>query len=91
MRTLKAATYARPCQILPRIEVRGEKWGQFWQMIQESEGKADVVIVAFPEVLGDNYEELVANLSAIASHGLHLAIVPPEDAGFTVIKRLPGT
>ncbi len=87
----KAVTYARKCKTLPRAEVAVEKFGDFYRMLQESKGKAQLLVVAFPEVLGDTYEELVANLSAIASHGLQLVIVPPEDAGFTVVKRLPGT
>ena len=35
------------------------------------------VIVASPEVLGDNYEELVHNLNRLAEHNLMLQIVPP--------------
>jgi hypothetical protein len=35
------------------------------------------VIVESPQALGDTYEELVANLDALASAELLLSIVPP--------------
>ena len=89
MNGTKAVLFARKCSTLPEVAVTSDKWSRFYQMLQESQGKADAVLVCAPEVLGDTYEELVANLSAMASFGLQLAIVPPEDAGFRVIKRLP--
>jgi hypothetical protein len=91
MNGTKAVLFARKCSTLPEVTMTSDKWSRFYEMLQESQGKADVVLVCAPEVLGDTYEELVANLSAMASFGLHLAIVPPEDAGFRVVKRLPGT
>jgi len=37
---------------------------------------ADIVVVAYPEVLGDNYEELVENLKRLGASGKTLHIVP---------------
>jgi hypothetical protein len=37
-----------------------------------------MVIVSHPEVLGDNYDELVESLNRLASAGLKLCIVPPD-------------
>jgi hypothetical protein len=91
MSRTKAVFFARKCSTLPEVAITSDKWGRFYELLQESQGKADVVLVCAPEVLGDTYEELVANLSAMASVGLRLAIVPPVDAGFRVVKRLPET
>lgn len=88
---MKAIAYARKCVPLPEAAITADKWSRLYKMLQEAQGKADVLVVCVPEVLGDTYEELVANLSAMASFGLRLAIVPREDAGFRVIKRLPKT
>ncbi len=87
----KVVTYARRYSALAVAAIESDKWRALYEGLQKAEGKADVLLVCAPEVLGDTYEELVANLSAMASFGLQLAIVPPEDAGFKVIKRLPGT
>jgi len=38
---------------------------------------ADVLVVAFPEVLGDTYTELVINLGRIAASGKSLGITKP--------------
>ncbi len=91
MSQTKAVFFARKCATLTEVTITSEKWGRFYEVLQEAQGKADALLVCAPEVLGDTYEELVANLSAMASFGLQLAIVPPEDAGFRVVKRLPGT
>ena len=91
MSQTKVVAFIRKCSTLPEVTITSDKWGRFYEMLQEAQGKAGVLLVCTPEVLGDTYEELVANLSAMASFGLRLAIVPPEDAGFRVVKRLPGT
>ena len=84
----KVVLYMRRCKTLQHAAVAEDKWEGFYTMLETAKDKADLLVVAFPEVLGDTYEELVANLSAMASHGLRLAIVPPEDYGFTVMKRI---
>jgi hypothetical protein len=86
----KAVIYTRKYKAIHRAEIDPNKWSGFYKCVQDAQkGGAEILMVHSPEVLGDNYEELVANLSAIASHKLHLVILPPEDAGYTVLKRLP--
>lgn len=48
-----------------------EKWGKFNQALRVG---ADELLVAFPEVLGDTYAELLINLSKIAKSGKALRI-----------------
>jgi len=43
--------------------------------------KIDELRIAHPEVLGDNYEELVENLNRIAAAEVALVIVPPAMRG----------
>lgn len=52
-----------------------KKFKEFNRLLTEA--NAEAVIVHHPEVLGDNYEELVENLNRLASSGKQLAIVPP--------------
>jgi hypothetical protein len=55
-----------------------KKYADFDKMIRESKAKGiQDVIVATPQTLGDNYEELIANLNKLASAGLRLNIAKP--------------
>ena len=46
-----------------------------WDGLEKALGAdADVLVVAFPEVLGDTYTELVINLGRIAASGKSLGI-----------------
>ena len=60
-----------------------QKFASFHKLCEEATtGAFEVVIVAFPEVLGDNYTELVSNISRAAAAGLLLAIAgvsPPRN------------
>lgn len=49
------------------------KFQEFNKMLKSD---ADIVVVAYPEVLGDNYEELVENLKRLGDSGKPLHIVP---------------
>ena len=49
-------------------------------MAEEAAGKADLVLIAAPEVLGDTYEDVILNMSVISQHGLMIAIAPPDPA-----------
>ena len=77
----KAAIYARELPIYPGDEVLGayyeEKWRNFDELLNRCKGDADMLFVACPEVLGDDYLELLVNLSKIAKAGLGLAIANP--------------
>jgi len=49
------------------------------QMLKAKKEGADVVIICFPEVLGDDFETVMERLEVLSKHGLQLAIVPPEE------------
>lgn len=54
-----------------------EKFKEFNKLIAESkESGTEKVIIHHPEVLGDNYEELVENLNRLSDAELGLFIVP---------------
>lgn len=64
MRDLKTA-YASP-----------RNWGETRKFLDEAKkGGCEVVCVAFPEVFGDNYMDVISMLSLIAEYGLHIAVV----------------
>ena len=52
-----------------------DKWGDFDEALQ---AEADVIAVAFPEVLGDHYSELIINLGKVANSGKALIISNPS-------------
>jgi hypothetical protein len=45
---------------------------------QAKDGELQIVVAAFPEILGDNYEELVSNLWRCANAGLLVAFANKE-------------
>ena len=50
-----------------------------WEKYEEAmSSEADVIVVAFPEVLGDTYSELVINLGKLAEHGKALVVAGPS-------------
>ena len=79
--SMKAAQYTRDFDGT-RQQRYEQKFATFHKLCEEkTTGAFDVVIVAFPEVLGDNYTELVSNLSRAAAVGLLIAIAgasPPR-------------
>jgi hypothetical protein len=59
-----------------------EKFATFIKMVEHFKGKPkgekpDVLLVAAPWVLGDNYEELTESLDRLAAAGIPLLIAPP--------------
>lgn len=84
----KAAIYARELPIYPGDEVLGiyseTKWANFISLLSKCKDDADLLLVACPEILGDDYLELVVNLSKIAEAGLALHIAAPSHT----IKKL---
>lgn len=77
----KAAVFVREVPLYPPEEVLGlyycEKWAKFDELLERCKGEVDILIVAFPEVLGDDYLELLVNLSKVAKAGLRLSIAKP--------------
>ena len=41
--------------------------------------RADIVMVAYPSVLGDDYEEILESLNLLADAALRLVVCEPED------------
>lgn len=80
-KSMKAAQYTRDIDD-SRQQPYEHKFASFHELCEEATtGAFEVVIVAYPEVLGDNYEELVSNLSRAAAAGLLIAIAdvsPPR-------------
>ena len=69
----RAVSYARD------MSVKTNKFVEFDRLIREAkELAADTVLVQSPQVLGDNYDELIDNLTKLANAELALVIVPSE-------------
>ena len=51
------------------------KWGKYEEALAS---EADAIVVAFPEVLGDTYSELIINLGKLAEHDKAFVIVGPS-------------
>lgn len=76
----KAAIFARELPIYPGNEVLGfyyqEKWARFTDLLNR--GDVELLMVTCPEILGDDYLELIVNLSKVADAGVKLAIDQPS-------------
>ena len=55
-----------------------EKFKEFKKMLETDAG---VCVIHHPQVLGDDYEELVENLNRLADSGKSLEIVPRKERG----------
>jgi hypothetical protein len=77
----KAAIFIRELPIYPPDEILGiyyeEKWCNFTDLLNRCKGDADTLYVPCPETLGDDYLELLVNLSKVAEAGLKLLIAGP--------------
>ena len=60
-----------------------QKFAGFIEAVEEAEASAAigqiVLTIDYPEMIGDDYEELVESLNRLADAGLNLAIVPRKD------------
>ena len=54
-----------------------DKWASFDKFLEQCKSDVNMIVVAFPEVLGDDYLELLVNLSKLAKAGLGLMIAAP--------------
>ena len=77
----KAAIYGRELPLYPPDEILGvyyeDKWRNFDDLLNRCKGDTDLLMVPSPETLGDDYLELLVNLSKIAQAGLKLMIGKP--------------
>ncbi len=57
-----------------------QKFSEFLKVCEKSDpsGK-DVLIIDHPEVIGDDYDEIVESLNRLGDAGLNLAIVSRKD------------
>ena len=79
---MTAAGYARDLDATRDLPY-GEKFADFLQLCERGEsGEFQIVAAAFPEVLGDNYEELVSNLWRCAKAGLLVAFANKEPEAY---------
>lgn len=71
---MKAAAYYRDLDA-SRFLPQEEKFSGLLRTCEQAKkGEFEIVIVAKPEILGDDYEELVGNLRRCAKAGLLVAI-----------------
>jgi hypothetical protein len=71
---LKMASYARDLDAT-RFLPYEEKFSGLLRLWEEAKkGEFEIVVVASPKILGDNYEELIGNLPRCAQVGLVVAI-----------------
>lgn len=56
-----------------------EKFKAFLQAIEDGKAsKTDTLVLAYPTVLGDDYDELITNLKLLAETDIALAFVAAE-------------
>ena len=76
---LKMASYARDLDAT-RFLPYEEKFSGLLRLWEEAKkGEFEIVVVASPEILGDNYEELIGNLHHCAQAGLLVAIAERKE------------
>jgi hypothetical protein len=79
---MTAAGYARDLDATRALPY-DEKFADFFRLCdQGKQGDFQIVLAAFPEVLGDNYEELVSNLWRCAKAGLLVAFANKEPEAY---------
>lgn len=79
---MTAASYARDLDATRDLPY-AEKFDGFFRLCEQAKsGEFQIVVTAFPEILGDNYEELVSNLWRCAKAGLFVAFARKEGAEF---------
>ena len=71
---MRAAQYVRDFEKTRPLSYE-QKFASFFELCDNSKsGGYDAVLIAFPEVLGDTYDELVSNLWHASKAGLLVAI-----------------
>ena len=57
-----------------------EKYSGLDKLCRDAKSQGlDLIVIHHPQVLGDNYEELIENLEKIAQGGLAVRIVPQSE------------
>ena len=59
-----------------------EKFAGLLKAIKEARStKAETLVIAFPEALGDDYNEIIESMNRISDAGLSITIVPRKERG----------
>lgn len=71
------------------MTLEADKFKELDRLVREAKTRQDVdaVVVASPQVLGDTYEELIANLNKLADAELAVVVVPPRVRDQVVAQR----
>jgi hypothetical protein len=71
---MNAVNYARDFEKTKNLPYE-QKFATLFTLCEDAaSGNFEAVIIAYPEVLGDNYEEMMINLSLLANAGLLVAV-----------------
>ena len=74
----KAVQYVRDIKATRDLPYE-QKFNDFLKLCAESKQKQfEVILVAFPEILGDSHEEVMRTLSHAAEAGLMIAVAKPS-------------
>ena len=77
---MKAVTYARDFKKTENLPYE-QKFATLYTLCEDAaSGEFEAVIIAYPEVLGDTYEEMMISLSLLANTGLLVAVAGKSPA-----------
>jgi 16S rRNA G1207 methylase RsmC len=71
---MTAASYMRDLEATRELPYE-QKFATLFRLCEDAaSGEFDAVIIAYPETLGDNYEEMMRSLSLLAEAGLLVVV-----------------
>jgi hypothetical protein len=80
---MKAVTYARDFKKTENLPYE-QKFVTLYTLCEDAaSGEFDAVIISYPEVLGDDYEEMMISLSLLANAGL-LVVMTSASPGASI-------
>jgi hypothetical protein len=82
-----AEPYKEHEQMVAPENLYEQKFSHFTRMLAET--KEELVLIHHPEVIGDNYDEIVESLNRLADAGKHLAIVPRKERSLSGSATTP--
>ncbi len=80
---MKAVTYVRDFKKTENLPYE-QKFATLYTLCEDAaSGEFDAVIISYPEVLGDDYEEMMISLSLLANAGL-LVVMTSASPGASI-------
>lgn len=77
---MRAVAYARDLEKTKALPYE-QKFSELFELCESASSlKVDVVIIAYPEVLGDSHEEVMISLSLLANANLLVAVAGQSPA-----------